>query len=115
MITFPVCFTIYGVPRTKKNSMRSGFRQSKAWEIYERTAKFSAMPQLPAGRRYNVKAIVYRNALRGDLLNYLAGTSDIMEMRGVVHNDVEFVGWDGSRMYLDRNNPRVEITITEAA
>jgi Holliday junction resolvase RusA-like endonuclease len=47
-----------------------------------------------------------------DLLNLLAGTSDILEEAGILENDRLVQSVDGSRiMGLDPENPRVEITI----
>lgn len=112
----PVRLTIIGTPRTKKNSMQrtrnGGLIQGKGWRDYERTAVITPTVQLPVGR-YNVRALVYREANRGDLLNYLAGTSDLMEKRGVVTNDRQFLAWDGSRMFVDRARPRVEVEISD--
>lgn len=58
-----------------------------------------------------VCAMVYRDANRGDLIGYLQAIADALETAGVVENDRLIVSWDGSRMLVDRANPRVEIEL----
>lgn len=115
-----ITITIHGVPRSKKNSQRlivAGGRlrivQSRQWIEYARKAILVPNDVRLSDGHYNVAALVYREANRGDLLNYLAGVSDLLEARGVVRNDVQFVSWDGSRALKDAAHPRVEVTITE--
>lgn len=120
-----IAYTIQGIPRTKKNSQRiiviGGKRavlQSRQYLCWEAPAVF----QLQAQRHgltwkcpVNMRAIVYRDRAVGDLLNYLAAISDVLEKAGVVANDRLIVSLDGSRMLVDRQRPRVEIELTEAA
>lgn len=117
-------YTIQGIPRTKKNSQRiiviGGKRavlQSRQYLSWEAPAVF----QLQAQRHgfvwnipVNMRAIVYRDRAVGDLLNYLAAISDVLEKAGVVKNDRQIVSLDGSRMLVDRQRPRVEIELSEA-
>lgn len=50
-----------------------------------------------------------------DLIGLLQATSDILQTAGIIENDRDIVSYDGSRiMGIDRQNPRVEITITES-
>jgi Holliday junction resolvase RusA-like endonuclease len=50
--------------------------------------------------------------MRGDLIGYLQAIADAMENIGILSNDKWVMGWDGSRLALDRDRPRVEIQIT---
>lgn len=60
----------------------------------------------------NVAATFYRDANRGDALGYYQALADILERARVVENDRLIESWDGSRLELDRQNPRVELVIT---
>jgi Holliday junction resolvase RusA-like endonuclease len=49
-----------------------------------------------------------------DLINLEEATADILEAAGIIINDRNIVGWDGSRIAgVDAKNPRVEIEIEE--
>jgi Holliday junction resolvase RusA-like endonuclease len=118
-------FTILGAPATKKNSQRIVHvrgkpmiiqsKQHNSWEEY-------AILQLRSQARrqslrtitgpVNMCAMVYREkAGRADLLNYLAAVSDALERAGIVENDSQVAGLDGSRLFIDKANPRVEVTL----
>lgn len=113
---------IHGAPRTKKNHQRiararDGRRFVLPAKQYERWAGF-AIGQLkrqysgpPIETPVNMRAIVYRERAVGDLLNYLAAISDVLEDAGVVVDDKWIVSVDGSRMAKDAKAPRVEIEI----
>lgn len=128
---------IEGPPRTKKNSQRilrgRGGRpfvaQAKTAVAWENSAILQLRSQLhrvpsndPSGRvvllpyfsdAVNLRALIYRDrAGRADLLNYLAAVSDALEGAGVVADDMLVLGVDGSRLFVDRKRPRVEIEIT---
>lgn len=123
-------FTVWGSPRTKKTSNRlvvAGHRTrilpSKAWERWVKTApilrgtnrdepvrQVLGVPDKP----YNVCATFYRDARRGDAIGFYQGLADLLEKRGVISDDKFFVSWDGSRLEIDRENPRVEVTLTES-
>lgn len=128
----PLTFTLLTDPRTKKNS-----RQHMKVEN-ESTGKSYTMP-LPSKqfkqyekdclkqitgfyRRHidtpvNVKCLYYMQTRRKvDLVNLLEGTCDILRDAGVVVDDNRNIiaSTDGSRVYWDKKNPRVEITITDA-
>lgn len=114
---------IEAAPRTKKTSNRvqrfGKFNKvvpSEAWiEFRDR-----AVPQLrrqfhgarEIDRPVQVNAQVYRDAKRGDLVGYLTSIADVLEEAGIVSNDVVIESWDGSRMRVDRQRPRVEILIS---
>lgn len=122
----PLRLTILGAPRTKKTSnriLRFGGRTKVVPSAQFLAWQRAAVPQLVArgpgaplpDRPYNLAAVVYRDARRGDLLGYLNGIADVLELAGVVRNDVVFEAFDGSRLALDRARPRVEVTITPLA
>lgn len=120
-------FTVWGSPRTKKTSNQVVTRgrvrvlPSKAWTTWVKTAPilrgtnrdepviqvFSVADEL-----YNICAIFYRDARRGDAVGYYQRLADLLEKRGVISNDKFFVSWDGSRLEIDRKYPRVEIVLT---
>lgn len=131
----PVTFTVLGAPRSKKNSQRIirvrgvprivQSKQACGWEEmavlqlrsqWNRCTRGMADGAQPLAGNVNLRAIVYRDrAGRADLLNFLAAVSDAIEGAGIVANDDQIGGLDGSRMMIDRKNPRVEITLTEMA
>lgn len=113
---------ILGKPRTKKTSnriLRFGkfnkivpSKQYLAW----RDAVVPQLQRQHAGRApiaypINVRAIVYRDALRGDLIGFLQGIADAMQEAEVLLNDAFVCGWDGSRLAKDSKRPRVELWI----
>ena len=124
-------FVLYGDPRTKKNSRRhvnvkklTGAEYtmplpSKQFSAYEK----DCLKQITGNQRrrittpVNVKAVYYMQTRRKvDLVNLLEGTCDILRDAGVVEDDNRNViaSTDGSRVFWDKKNPRVEITITDA-
>lgn len=121
-------YTIPGRPITKKNSMQIAYnrttgrmfvRPSKAFEQYQEEAGWflrgPTMRAMLAGR-YNVKCVYYMPTRhKVDLGNLLAGTCDILVHFGVLADDNSNIvaAHDGSRVRYDKENPRVEITITE--
>jgi Holliday junction resolvase RusA-like endonuclease len=136
-------FTILGPPRTKKTSNRI-FRvrgrpvvmPSAANVSWTNAAVLQLRSQWPPRARFvkvdrergeitvgngpiesplNVCALVYRDANRGDLIGYLQAIADALEAAGVVENDRLVTSWDGSRMFVDKARPRVEIELTPCA
>lgn len=118
--------TIYGVPRTKKNSQqiikvggRDRLVQSKIYREYEKEAveQIEAMHKAwHIDYKANVKCIFYRpTKVRCDLTNLLEAIDDILVKAGVLEDDNWKIigGHDGSRVRFDSENPRTEITITE--
>ena len=120
--------TIYGEPRTKKNSQRimrnarTGqpfIVPSAAYKAYER----DCLAQLHGGHRLrlsepvNLRAVYYMPTRRRvDLANLLEATCDILVVGGVLADDNSAIvaAHDGCRVRYDKKNPRVEITIEEA-
>ena len=125
---------VIGPPRTKKNSLRvmrgkggrpfvAQSREACAWEeiailqLQAQRARFDARSPVPLPWVVpaNLRALVYRDRAVGDLGNYLAAVCDALERAGIVANDRLVAGFDGSRLLVDRKNPRVEIELTEMA
>ena len=113
-----------GDPRTKKNSQRiisAGGRvipiTSKAYADYRADCLTQIRGDLRKMIDYpvNVQAVYYmRTRRRVDLNNLLEATADILVDAGVLVDDNSDViaAHDGSRVFYDKQNPRVEITIT---
>ena len=119
---------LYGDPAIKKNSQeirinwRTGKRfisQSEKYKRYERdclmqiTGAYKKCIDSPI----NLKCMYYRKyKYRVDLNNLLSATCDILVAGGVLKDDncKIVVSQDGSRVYFDKENPRVEIEISEA-
>lgn len=117
--------TIRGDPRTKKNSMKpvyagGRFRlvPSPAYTAYRNIA----LMQITGRYRHqistpvNVQCVYYMATKhKVDLLNLMGATCDILVDAGVLLDDNSriVVSHDGSRVLYDKDNPRVEITITE--
>lgn len=117
--------TIKGVPRTKKNHQKIIMRgsrpcivQSDAYKAYEEAALWQLPhPREPLTAPCNVKCVYYMPTRRRvDLLNLLAATMDILVKGKVLEDDNSaiVVSHDGSRVRVDRENPRVEIEIARA-
>lgn len=123
-----VAFTIYGNPRTKKNSQQIAvnrktgarfIRQSEAYNKYERAALMQiedkGLRDLCIDYPVNVRCRFYRqDARRCDLTNLEEAIDDILVKAGVIVDDNYNVvaTHDGSKVYIDRENPRTEIMIT---
>ncbi len=117
--------TLYGNPATKKNSARilrnhSGrpfVAPSKAFVEYEGNCLLQIKrPLSPLSARLNVCCIYYMaTARRVDLANLIEATTDILVKAGVLEDDNSKIvaAHDGSRVLLDRKNPRAEIEIKE--
>lgn len=120
-------FSIPGAPRTKKNSPvlvkgRALVLPSQAYRDYEReTAYFwkreaAVLMGKPLDGRYNVQLVYYMPTRRRcDLVNLMEASLDLMVKYGILADDNSgiVVGHDGSRVLYDKENPRVEVTITE--
>lgn len=122
--------TIPGEPRTKKNSQmiaRNGARrillQSAAYRAYETHSIYIIHNKTDIDELtiidypVNVECVYYRsNRRRVDLVNLEEATLDVLVKAGVLKDDCFTIvqSMDGSRVEIDKENPRVEITITEA-
>lgn len=122
-------FVLTGNPITKKNSQAMAINkktgkmfpvQSKSYKDYERSclAQIETKRDLFWGDRpCNLKATYFMQTHgKVDLCNLLAATCDILVKAGVIADDNTriVVSHDGSRVYYDKEHPRVEVHITEA-
>lgn len=117
--------TLYGEPRTKKNSARiltgrAGrpyVAPSKAFVDYERSCLWQLRTRsAPISDRVNVKCIYYmKTHRRVDLANLIEATCDILVKAGVLEDDNSRIvaAHDGSRVDYDKATPRAEIWIEE--
>lgn len=122
---------VHGPPRTKKNHgsvIQRGKRRfhipSAAWTAWLELARIVVNGKTKPYRDnwedcvgaldvpVNCRALFYRDANRGDAVGYYQGLADLLERRGIVANDRQLVSWDGSRLLVDREAPRVEIELT---
>lgn len=113
-------------PKTKKNSQqiitnrktgRAMIVQSSEYRQYEHDAGFflKKIPE-PIATPVNVKCVFYRkNAIRCDQSNLTAAIDDILVKYGILADDNFNIiaSHDGTRVYIDRDRPRTEITITD--
>lgn len=112
-------------PRTKKNSQRLIYNKKlnrpmiipdEKYKEYEKNCGYflKKLPQ-PISEPVNVKCVFYRETrIRCDLTNLLEAIDDVLVLYGVLSDDnyQVIIGHDGSRVFIDRENPRTEITIT---
>jgi Holliday junction resolvase RusA-like endonuclease len=131
-----VKFTILGAPRTKSNHQRIGrSRNGKPFVMQAKTSvewEQAAILQLQAQRHraygagpdgssppfrhpLNLRALIYRDRATGDLGNFVKALCDALERAGIVENDRLIAGFDGSRLLVDKANPRVEIELSPMA
>jgi len=111
-------------PRTKKNTQqivinkktgRPFIMQSSKYKEYEKNAGwFLKKISEPISVPVNVKCVFYREKrIMCDLTNLLEAIDDILVSYGVLSDDnfTVIVSHDGSRVFVDKANPRTEITI----
>ena len=118
--------TIFGNPRPKKNNMRPARRRNGSLMLIQSQNYIdfasSAKPQLLQQYKdnaidyaVNVKLIYYRaDNRRTDLVNLQNATLDILVDANVLADDNYKIvcSTDGSRVYVDKDNPRTEIYIS---
>lgn len=117
--------TIALQPITKKNSQRilknkrTGvpfISQSEKYKAFEAAAGYYIdPPETPIDYPVNVECVYYRkDRRRVDLVNLQEATLDILVRCGVLKDDNFNIvaSMDGSRVEVDRENPRTEIVIT---
>ena len=112
------------IPTTKKNSPRIVYAgkypkllPSKQYMQHRSECIAQLRPEQCIGldTPVNLKALYYMPSRRRvDLVNLLEATCDILVDGGVLRDDncKIVAGHDGSRVLYDKENPRVEITIT---
>ena len=90
---------------------------SKEYKAYEKhCAMFMPKLEKPISNPVNVQCTFYRSTKRRvDLINLLECVADILVTYKVLADDNRNIMYavDGSRVLLDRDNPRVEIGINE--
>lgn len=124
-------FVIIGNPITKKNSQRLIVRNgrpyiipSKQYKDYEKEALFQLIQYgvkdysqfyYPINVPVNVCCRYYMQTRRKvDLANLLEGSLDILIEAGILDDDNCSIAasYDGSMVFYDKQDPRVEIEIT---
>lgn len=116
-------FTIPIAPITKKNSQRIVIRggkpkilPSEKYKEYEQSALwFIPERGIPIDFPVNIKCIFYMPTNRlCDLTNHLESIDDVMVKAGLLKDDNYKIlaSHDGSRVAVDKNNPRTEVVIT---
>lgn len=129
-----LAFTLTGAPRTKKNSSRLVKHRgrlipipSKAWMKWASEALIELPEMAPAGLvRFrpgrtifvpvNCRALFFCDTARSvDPVGLYQGLADLLEKRGVIENDSLIASWDGSRVAVDRKNPRTEVVLETVA
>lgn len=128
-------FTIPVKPRTKKNHMqlvtlktgRQMLLPSKAYKTFEKevldyiadnplVVKSNEEFTLPIKDRVNLKCKFYKEKdYKADLAGYLQAIQDVLVKAGVISDDNHKIieSTNGSKVMLDRDNPRIEIEITK--
>ena len=115
-------FIIPLVPVTKKNSQRIVYTgkfykimPSKTFMAYERScAVYLRGMDIGIAYPVNLKALYYMPTKRRvDLVNLHEALQDVLVKYGVLQDDASsiVVSTDGSRVLLDRENPRTEVFI----
>lgn len=120
-----IMFTIYGNPKTKKNSSQIIMNQrtgrpmvipSKAYKQYEKDCGMQLNGKgLKINYPVNLKAVYYRKDRRKvDLSNLHEALQDILVKYGVLEDDNYTIvaSHDGSCVRIDKENPRTEVEIT---
>jgi len=97
-----------GVPFISQNNRYKQYENDAGW--------FLKKPAVPISEPVNVKCIFYReDETRCDLTNLLEAIDDILVKYKILKDDnfKIIVGHDGSRVMIDKKNPRTEIKITK--
>ena len=118
-----VKFTVPIAPVTKKNSQRIAIRggrpiilPSEKYKEYEDAALWY-IPKRgdPIDFPVNIKCLLYMpNNRLCDLTNHLESIDDVMVKAGLLKDDNYKIlaSHDGSRVLVDKDNPRTEVEIT---
>ena len=103
---------------TNKKTGRPFLIPSKQYLQYEKDCGiFIKIPKEPINTPINMKCEYYMQTRRRvDLVNLLEATCDMLVKYKVIEDDNNkiVVSHDGSRVFYDKENPRVEITIMKA-
>lgn len=118
-------------PKSKKNNeeivykvvVKNGVRkkvpciiQGEKYRQYETQCGWflTRRPRTPISEPVNIREVFYReDERRCDLSNMIAAIDDILVKYGIIVDDNWKVvrGHDGSTVYVDKKNPRVEIYV----
>jgi len=117
-------FTIPIEPRTKKNSQqiivtngRPMIIPSKAYKEFEESALWF-IEKIGIDYPVNVKAHFYmKTKRRVDLTNLLEALDDVLVKGGMLVDDncKIIASHDGSRVFYDKDNPRIEVEIERSS
>lgn len=121
-----ITYVIKLPPITKKNSQqiltnhktgRPFIMPSAKYKQYEKEAAWflKPCPPRPIECPVNIKCLFYMPTRRRcDLTNLLEAVDDLLVHCGIIADDHYGIveAHDGSRCFVDKNNPRTEITIT---
>lgn len=116
-------FTVPLTPITKKNSQRIVIRGNKPcilpsqkYKEYESLALWYIPKRgIPIDFPVNIKCTFYMPTHRPcDLTNHLESIDDVMVKAGLLKDDNYKIlaSHDGSRVQVDKNNPRTEVEIS---
>ncbi|MCL2493439.1 MAG: hypothetical protein FWF33_05305 [Clostridiales bacterium] len=125
IITEPVKLLLPVKPRSKKNSQRWiktrgdnpvwKLTPSEAYVQYEKDCgPFIRCKGMNISCLVNIKATFYIDADRPcDISNFFEALADMLVHYQVILDDNRRIvqSWDGSRVYVDRQNPRTEVII----
>ncbi len=122
-------FKIAGNPYVKKSNQRvqirggrpvkintpkyNEWRRSALWQL-----KAQEKPETPIDIPINLECHFYKSTRgRVDLSALYEGIQDVLVEAGILADDNYLIvaGHDGSRVHVDREDPRMEITITQAS
>ena len=105
-------------PRTKKNSQRIISVKgrplvipSKPYKAWEEGCGLYIGNAVGITAAVSCRAMIYRDKDLGDASNYYNAIGDMLQKYGIVANDRLIVHWDGSRLLLDRQLPRLELAL----
>ena len=87
---------------------------SKQYREYEEAALWCLQRKEPIDTPVNVQCLFYMpTARRVDLVNLLEAACDVLVAAGVLADDNSDIVYshDGSRVFIDRENPRTEIFV----
>lgn len=114
-------FTIYLIPRSKKNSMQIVYKNkkpiiipSRVYKQYEKDCAYFIPKIDTIDYPVNIKALYYMNTHRKvDKTNLESALLDILVKYNIIKDDNSniVVSTDGSRVLYDKENPRTEVYI----
>lgn len=114
------------IPRSKKNSQQIIYNpktkrpmiiQSKLYANFERECSYYLLKyKNNIDYRVNLKCEFYvPDKRKRDIANYIEAIQDVLVKYEVIKDDNYNIitSLDGTRMYIDKENPRIEIEITK--